>query len=405
MTHGRLPGADGVQVSEQLESGGGRQRDIIVVSVIALVWCGVLAGSWFVSIPEPSEAKKNGPAIGLLSPLYDPPDRAIEAALTRGDGQVFAAMATDPLARRDDVLAGGGATQAYRYQRPAYGWAGWGASGGNADLVPWALVVVTVVAGAALATASSRLLVGAGVDPRWGLIVLAAPGLWINLTWVGPETLGTALLVAGLVALRRQQPDETVPWVAVALFAAAGFCRETLLLLPGVVFVGCVARREWVSSRRVALAAVPYFLWACYLRLSIGHWPTEQSEGRLSLLPFSGFVRSSELWSAGDVVVIVVIAGLVAGALLLGRGSGLRVMVLAELGLAAMLGEKVWTRFPDFSRILLPLTVLSVLAILAGHRAPAERVEVERSAPDALRPPVSGAFLRPLAENRSEPVG
>ena len=84
----------------------------------------------------------------------------------------------------------GPSEQAYRYQRPLYGWLGWIASGGQPAAVAWALVVVTVLSATALVAASGRWIIDHGGDPRWALLLPLVPGVFIDLTWIGPEALG-----------------------------------------------------------------------------------------------------------------------------------------------------------------------------------------------------------------------
>jgi hypothetical protein len=383
------------------------RADLIAVGVIAAVCCGALCTYWFGSVvaaPEPPGAATAAP---LLTSMYDPPTDAIENGLVKGDGQLFAGQAADPLAQRPEMVRGGPAEQAYRYQRPLYGWLGWVASAGRRGAVAWALVSLTVLSSVLLVVLSARWLAGRGAEPRWALAALALPGVFVDLTWVGPETLGAALVVAGLSrwpppvadpvgpeadreAGREAGPGHvpnagpdpevgtgsgtapgTAPgtpsgpdWPAVACFAAAGMCRETLLLVP-LVLMGCAAAR---GQRRRAVAAasaaVPYVAWVLFLRVRIGAWPAGSVGGRVSPVPFGGLLDATSTWGPADQVFAAGVLALAAAALVVGRASGLRPVLAAHLVLAAVLGEPVWHRFADFGRVLLPLEVLSLLAVL-----------------------------------------
>ena len=77
-----------------------------------------------------------------------------------------------------------------------------------------------------------------------------------------------------------------------------------------------------------------------------------------------------------DVAFAALLVGLAIAALVLGRDSGLRPIIGAQLALATLLGAPVWHRFPDFGRVLLPLSVLSLLALVP---ALAERKATARS--------------------------
>ncbi|MFN8018476.1 MAG: hypothetical protein U0P45_10170 [Acidimicrobiales bacterium] len=275
------------------------------------------------------------------------------------------------------MVRGGPNEQAYRYQRPMYGWLGWIASGGQRGAVAWGLVLVTAASVVLLVYGTASWLAAKGADPRWALTILAMPGVFVDLTWVGPEALGVALVVLGLRRWMRVQPgavaDRLVPdaapdWGAVALFAAAGLCRETLLLVPFVLMVAAVLRRRLPQAIAAALAAVPYVLWVLYLKVQIGAWPKGSVGGRLSVLPFGGMLDASHGWASFDPFFAAALVGLAVAALVWGKESGLRPLVAANLALAATLGEPVWHRFPDFGRVLLLEGVLSLIALLVARQ-------------------------------------
>jgi hypothetical protein len=267
-------------------------------------------------------------------------------------------------------VRGPASEQAYRYQRIGYGWLGWAASGGQAELVPWALIALTAASVGLLVGAGATLLADRGVDPRFALVLALQPAVAIDLTWIGPEVLGTALVLVGVVAWSRRAPSASAPdgatWVAVACFAAAGLCRETLLLVPAVLVVHEAWRRRWSLAGALCLAAVPYGAWVLFLRIRVGAWPSGSVEGRLSPLPFSGLMAAIPGWATGDLVVAatILVPAVVAVAW---RGGGLlRVLVAANLAFASVLGEPVWNRWPDFSRVLLPLSTLAVVTVVAA---------------------------------------
>jgi hypothetical protein len=341
------------------------------VALIAVVVAAAGATWWFGSVVAglgvPSQPEADGRRIAAI---YDPPDRAVEAALNRGDGQLFAALATDPAVRRPDQVRGPASEQAYRYQRMGYGWLGWAASGGQADWVPWALIALTAASVGLLVGAGAVLLADRGVDPRFALVLALQPAVAIDLTWIGPEVLGTALAALGLAAWTRQaarpmRPDAAT-WAAVVCFAAAGLCRETLLLIPAVLMVGEAWRRRWWLAGAAALSAVPYAAWVVFLRIRLGAWPSGSVEGRLSPIPFSGLVAAMPGWATGDLVVAVSILVPAALALTWRRGGALRTVVAANLAFASLLGEPVWNRWPDFSRVLLPLSTLAIVAVVTA---------------------------------------
>jgi hypothetical protein len=359
-----------------------RRGDVIATTVIAAVCCAAIVAYWFgmvVTAPGPQDPAERGQ---LISAMYDPPQNAVENALVKGDGQLFAGQATDPLAQRTDLVRGGPDEEAYRYQRPLYGWLGWIASGGQPGAVAWGLIIVTLASVVLLVAATASWLDARGADPRWALALVATPGVFVDLTWVGPEALGTALL--GLARwLRPDRPGPVDPagvagtrpdLVAIALFAAAGLCRETLLVVPFVLMVTAALKGRRAHAVAAALTAVPYLAWVAYLYVQIGALPKGSVEGRMSMVPLGGLVAEIGGWGPGDLVFAAVLVGVAVAAFVLGRDSGLRPILGAQLALATLLGAPVWHRFPDFGRVLLPLSVLSLLALvpaLAARRAAA----------------------------------
>lgn len=209
-----------------------------------------------------------------------------------------------------------------------------------------------------------------------------------DLLRCGPEVLGSALIAAGLMWWFRRDAS---PLPAVVCFALAGLARETLLLVPLVLFAA-----EWWSVRRLTGsrpterplvegptgarqglqwcllgAVVPYVTWVTMLRVGLGAWPEGSVGGRLSIVPFAGLVEAAGSWRRDEVLVAALVLLPAIAALVLPGDNRLRILVGAHLLLAAGLGAPVWMRYLDFSRVLLPLGLVSLLAIASGHRRPA----------------------------------
>lgn len=98
----------------------GASGRIAAISLIALVLAGSFAGWWFSQDWAVTDRHE-----GLISSLYDPPTRPVEAALNQGDGQIFALQASDPFIRRTDLFGSPlPRHHAYRWERPLYGYLG-----------------------------------------------------------------------------------------------------------------------------------------------------------------------------------------------------------------------------------------------------------------------------------------
>lgn len=299
----------------------------------------------------------------LISALYDPPASRVERALVQGDGQLFATHATDPFLRRPDLIRGGAEEQAYRFQRPLYGWLGWLASAGQPGAVPVAMVALTVVSVVALVTGAAWVLARRGAQPALALVLLLTPGVLADLDRVGPEALGALLVLAG--ALLWQQEDRSRGAWAVLCLGTAGLLRETLLIVPVVLAAVDLLRGRppMRSLVRAGLAGAPYVVWVLVLRAVLGAWPRGVVSGRISVVPFGGLVDGVSSWTAADVAVAVAVLGSAVVAVVRTEEAWLRGLIGGHLVLAATLGEPVWVSSLDWGRVLLPMTVFALVAL------------------------------------------
>jgi hypothetical protein len=302
----------------------------------------------------------------LLSSMYSPPRDRVQAAFDLGDGQLYAGMATDPLVRHAAMVRGGRSEEAYRYQRPAYAWLGWMLSAGRRGAVQWALLALTMASVVALVTVLARALESRGQDPFAALAVLVAPGVLANLMWIGPEALGTTLVLIGVLRILRDDGGrgliERVDPLAVMCFAGAALCRESMLLVPATLALVALCHRRWASTAKLALAAVPYLTWVLVLRWRVGSWPVGSVPGRLSPVPLAGLVRS--LSSPSPVAACLAVATIAVGVIgaVVSREPLLRWLIVAHLTFGVFMGTAVWSNFDGFGRVLLPMLTFGILA-------------------------------------------
>lgn len=340
------------------------------MAIAGLLFAALVLGGWFhrgFFLPDPATYEVGR----TVAATYDPPDQVVELYFNQGDGQLFAHQAQDPFLQHPGAIRGGAQEEAYRLQRPLYGWVGWVASGGRPDAVAWALIAVTILSVALLAAVAALASRSRGRSPLWGLAILAAPGVAADLLRCGPEVLGAALVGAGILAWTRR---ERRSWLAVGCFALACLARETLVLVPLTL-----AAVDWWSSRppgatwegaarraRTPLVAsvVPYLAWVLLLRVGLGAWPRGNVDGRLSMVPFGGLASALPHMDGEELLALALVLLPALAALLKGRDVRLRALVAAHLLLAALLGEAVWVSWLDFSRVLLPLSLVALLALV-----------------------------------------
>jgi hypothetical protein len=287
-------------------SGRGDRPELLVqismVAVIVAVVAGAVVFSWFnrrLAIPDPTTWEPGR----LVTATFDPPTNKVELFHNQGDGQFYVHMAQDPFLRQPERIQGGPSEQAYRLQRPLYGWVGWALTLGDAGRAAWVMVGLTVASVAALAAVVAALAARLGRSPMWGLAILGFPGIHVDLLRCGPEALGTALLGLALLALA---PAWRVgPWgvdrhrlssrrlvASLLCFALAGLTRESFLAVPVVLSAvwwwQTRARRSvsaggWFRSWGWPLVSVvPFLVWVVVLRLALGAWSQGPVAARLA---------------------------------------------------------------------------------------------------------------------------
>jgi hypothetical protein len=334
-----------------------------------LAWLWPMVGGPVRTEPYPRELRP-------FTSLYDPASRPLEVVMNGGDGQAFAAIGRDPLLREPDVFWLGPEDAAYRYQRPLFGWLAWATAGGRPQLVPEALAAWSVIGIGLMIGAVAWALERAGRLPWTALLLIAAPGVLSNLRTTGPEALGCGLAVLGVIRWRDHR------WQAVACFTLAALCRETLLLVPAVLALhGLIEQRRLRPFLPLLVSPALFAGWVVVVNVRTGAWPTQASTGRLAP-GFRGVVEATYALGTGDYVVIALSAVVAAAVVWRARYELVGWMVLAHLGLASVLGERVWRSWHDFGRVLLPMAVFGLIA-LAPRRPHLQDPDLTQQAADA----------------------
>jgi hypothetical protein len=307
----------------------------------------------------------------------------LEILLIQSDGQAFATLARDPsLSRPDDFTSRGEA--AYRAQRPLLSYLAWMGSFGRSGWVPPALAILFVLAVAAAATGLATLLERRRCNPWLAVGLLLLPGTYASLEYFGPEVLGLALVVWGLIAWTPPTNRRTV--VAVVLFALAGLARETYLLVPAVLALVALPQRRFRDTAMLAASALPWVAWLVVVHARFGAWPTDSGQGSLgsanpalTAVPFEGLVGALRHAPLGTVAPYAVVGALLALLAFINRDDVLSKVVLMFGAFAAFLSEYVWSNWQFFARVLLPLYALGFVVlfgrVLTSESSPAAAVE------------------------------
>jgi len=344
-------------------------RHDLVLAVVAVLIAAVMMGSQLAFLPADREA---GDPVARTLMRTDTDAR--ERLLIRGDGQFFAALATDPSMSRPDVLRESPRGYAYRWIRPLLSWLAWAGSLGRPGAVPSALIALTALSAGVLVLGAAMLARTLRRTPSWALATLALPGSVVILEWTGPELLATGLVLAAIsLILREGRP--TAP--AVILLTLSVLSRETLLLV-------CLGLATWLWIQRgrriqvadLAVVGIPGAVlagWFGVVWWRTGLLPLATSGDRVSV-PLRGILDVASSWTPQTVVMVGIMTSVVVLGIARAGEHRLAVVVIAAptLIFALTLGTLVWGRWEDIGRIVLPAcAVLLVAALPAAHRVAA----------------------------------
>ncbi|MEY2434907.1 MAG: hypothetical protein QOC92_4632 [Acidimicrobiaceae bacterium] len=285
----------------------------------------------------------------------------LEILLVQSDGQAFATLARDPSLSRPAEF-GSDAEAAYRWQRPLLSYAAWAGSFGRSGWVPPALAVLFVAATGVSAAGLGLLLERRGIRPWAAIGLVLLPGTYASLEYFGPELLGLALVVWGL--LKWTDPQRPRGVTALLFFTLAGLARETFLLVPAALALSALWNRRFRDAAMLAASSVGWIAWIAIVRLRAGAWPTDAGQGRLTR-PFAGLATALRETTQESVLPYLLLGAIVVAAVvLLCRSDVLCSVVLVHAAFASLMGERVWFDWQFFTRVLLPMYALGFVAIL-----------------------------------------
>lgn len=313
-------------------------------------------------------------------PFADPatvPHGLHVAAQNGYDGQFYYRIALDPL---DLHRTAHGITldSAERLGRIGYPALAWVVSlGGRPGLVPWALVVVNILALVAIAWVGALLAADSGRSPWWGLAFSGFCAFEFSFARDLCEPTAAAFALAALLALRRRRFLG-----AALLFTAAGLCRETALIYVG----GWLAYRAYAVLRRRRPVGAPdlawlvplagFGAWQLIVAGSYGRLPLTAASGPNESLPFVGLVvgvhhlllghDALEVLGLFHLAVLAVVLALTALVVRDARNpTAERVMWVVAVAFSTCIGWAVWAGGDDL-RAFSELWFLSVLVLLGA---------------------------------------
>lgn len=369
------PGPRSRAAAQRRTAGRTRTARLTPVAVALLV---LVAASAFVTARWLVAADRDVGRFVLAGSAYAGPSLQVPVLPGPGyDGQFAYRLAVAPTQLEGD--AGEVALDSpLRLQRITYPALAAALSLGQDDVVPEALVLVNVLALALLALLAAVLARDAGRFPAAGLLVAGFFGFATTLGRDLTEIVTAVLLLAGLLALRRDRQA-----LAALAFSGAVLSRESAVLLYAVLAAVELARRPALG--RAAWAALPvavFVAWQAVCVAVVGQVPLLSSSGKNLVLPLQDLLPAAVGWvggaaalqradliTSGQLAALVVLVG--AAGLALRRSAALPGVKAAWAGavlLVAGLSENVWKGPADF-RTASELAVLSAVVLLES-RAP-----------------------------------
>ncbi len=201
------------------------------------------------------------------------------------DGQFVYYIARDPntAERYLDVPA-------YRFQRILLPFVGIVLSFGQESLIPYALMLVNLIALAGGTALMEHLLVQQKASRWYALGYGFALGVFGSARLALPETLAYALVLAGIIYAQREN------WLyAAILFALAGLAKETAFVFAGGYGLYLLFNRKWREAIWFGLiAGIPFILWQFILRSTLGEFGVGSGgDGAtgFEIIPFGGILR------------------------------------------------------------------------------------------------------------------
>jgi hypothetical protein len=305
------------------------------------------------------------------------------------DGQFYFALAADPSHAHDYMGGNAGVV----YSRPVYSAVARAASVGSVTTLPYAMLIINLVAVLAGTWAIARWFVKRGFSPWPALLYGLFPGLVVTVFRDLTEPLAFALAALAVLAFDRTRTRRLV--LSALLFALAVLTRETIIpfALAGAAALALDDRGRHVGGwwrRAAAFAAAtcgPLLLWRLVVMLWIHQATQEVGHERGWILPLHG------IWSwwpfDGDhwlIALAVTLPALAAGAgalVLLRRRQSL---VPAGLLLVNVLLYVVWLPRAVYiddsaaSRAAIGVVLAALYCLPAWWRAPRGRIVVAMGA-------------------------
>lgn len=198
-----------------------------------------------------------------------------------------------------------------RYMRIGYPLLGAALSLGQPDWVPYALVLINIMAVMLGSGLLAQRISLRGASPYWALLYTLWPGVVLALRLDLAEPLCVALALAGLTAHEDQRHMQAVLWLVLSALT-----KEIGLIMAGGLALHALFQRRYRLG--LALGAIPagvWIAWLFYVRSSVGKLPFGNPVAHLEW-PLAGWLSIPEpanlvltgLWMVLPTLILMMLA-------------------------------------------------------------------------------------------------
>jgi hypothetical protein len=178
---------------------------------------------------------------------------------------------------------------AYRYQRILYPAVARFLAFGQTNLIPWALIILNILAISGGTYVTEEILVELGASRWYALIYGLYGSQLVGLRTVLNEPLAHALVQFAILAWMRRR----LFWTFL-FFSLAALTKEIALIFLGAFIIGELIRRDWKWVIGLSAGTVPYFAFQYFLYLWRGEFGFTTGQP-FYLIPFAGWLEAAEI--------------------------------------------------------------------------------------------------------------
>lgn len=161
------------------------------------------------------------------------------------DGQFYYRLSLNPFTNELTEFGITLDSPRYRHQRILYPLFNWLLTCGNAELVPYSMLIINILGLATIATCGSIIARDFGRSTLWGCGFSLFIGLILSLTNNLTEILEITFVLLGVILVKKS------PVLGAVFFTLAVLSKETALLVPTAYLVA-----DWIRTRKIN----PYYL-------------------------------------------------------------------------------------------------------------------------------------------------